>query len=176
MPDFWILPLSLWILFLIASSHTLDRGHSQVHMLSHISVPLDLGASQLELLFFSLSTWNTDHPLRPRLSILSFLKPALLPMPTFPILRIILNIAWWLLSLYFYFIPYHNVSAYFPLNEGQGPCWTHCCTVLGNKAGMYYCCSGCALRQPAVAEIQPLFAKLCTRTWGNLPRGRGALF
>lgn len=143
-------------------------------MLSHISVPLYLGASQLELMFFSL---NIDHPLRPRLSILSSLKPALLPIPTFPILLIILlNISWWVLSLYVYFILYHNVSAYFPLPKGQGPCRIHCCTVLGTKAAMYYCCSGCALRQPAVAEIQPLLAKLCTRTWGNLPRGRGALF
>lgn len=164
MPVFWILPRSLWILFLITSSHSLDRGHSQVHMLSHISVPLYLGASQLELMFFSLFTWNTDLPLRPRLSILSSQKPALLPIPTYPVLQIILNIFWWVHSWYVYFILYYNVPAYFPLPQGQGPCQIHCRTVLGTKVSMYYCCSGCALRQPAVAEIQPLLAKLCTRT------------
>lgn len=97
---------SLWASYSPSQPHTpwIGATYMSTCCLSCISAPLHIRVSHPELKFFSWDTWNTIDPLRPdEVSPPPWSLPCSQSPTPFPILQIILNISWWVLSLCFYY-------------------------------------------------------------------------
>lgn len=158
--DSWILPISLCILLPVSSSHILESSHSQVHMLSCISVPLHTWVSQLELKFFSWFIRNIIHPLRLRLHIPSFLKPALLPIPTSRLLTESSCVQWDLSPLW---CPISAVTVTTWHQTRHSSVWQTC------PACSWLCGILCASHSPCLHSLHYRILSKSVLWWGIAP-------